>query len=477
VHDFGALVISIREQGRSIADITGKVVSSRARLMFMCFVLVLNWLVLAVFAMVIAGLFVQVPTSVLPINIEIIVALVIGWLIYKKRCGALIPSLVALVILYTFVWVGTKVPVDLSAILGWSPSTASNAWVIALFVYSSVASLLPVWMLLQPRDFINSHQLFVGLGILYLGLFIAHPDFDAPMVNYGGDGPSIFPLLFVTIACGAISGFHALVASGTTSKQISSLSHARAIGYGGMLGEGALALAAVMAGVAGISLVSECSLTGYDGIVEQLNWGIYYDSWVHAGARKAEAFVLGGGAFARELGLSSSLAKTLMAVLVISFAATTLDTATRIQRFIVSELGGSIGLGLFKNPFLATICAVVPAVLLAFVRVPAPGGQGTTEAAYVLWPIFGASNQMLAALTLMILALYFWSRRRPVLPLVLPMIFIMVVTLFSLFWQISNFLDHANWFMAGFTGVLLALILWMVLEGIASVRRMRKPAS
>jgi carbon starvation protein len=473
VHDFGALVVSVREKGRSIADITGKVINSRARLMFLCFVLVLTWLVLAVFAMVIAGLFVSVPSSVLPINVEIIVAIVIGWMIYKKGYGPLIPSIVALGILYLFVWIGTHYPVDLTSMLGWSTETSTNAWIIGLFVYSAIASLLPVWLLLQPRDFINSHQLIVGLAILYLGLFIAHPEFDAPMINTAADGPSIFPLLFVTIACGAISGFHGLVSSGTTSKQISSLSHARPIGYGGMLGEGSLALAAVMAGVAGIALVGECNLAGHDGPVADLNWGVYYDSWANAGNRKASAFVLGGGAFAQELGLSANIAMTLMAVLVISFAATTLDTATRIQRFIVTELSSAVGVGLFQNRYLATVVAVIPAIALAFVRVPNPAGEGTTEAAYVLWPIFGASNQMMAALTMMVLALYFWMRKRPVLPLVLPMLFVMVITLVSLFMQISNFLDQSNWFMVGFTSILLALVLWMVCEGLGMVRKIR----
>ncbi len=246
-------------------------IGPRARLMFLCFVAVLVWLVLAVFAMAIAGLFVAQPTSVLPINIEIIVAVVVGWLVYRRGTGPLVPSLVSLVVLYAFVWLGTFLPLGPDE-LGLDARTLTRSWIIFLFVYSAIASLLPVWLLLQPRDFINSHQLAVGLGALFLGLFVAHPALDAPAIRASTEGaPPIFPVLFVTVACGAISGFHGLVSSGTTSKQLSELSHARFIGYGSMVGEGALALASTMTAVAGIGLVASCALPG-QGAVADLSW-------------------------------------------------------------------------------------------------------------------------------------------------------------------------------------------------------------
>ncbi len=474
VHDYGALVVSVRERGRSVADIASGVLSGRARLMFLCFVLVLVWLVLAVFAMVIAGLFVAQPTSVIPINVEIVIAVAIGWIIYKRQAKALWPSLVALALLYFFVWVGTVAPVDLTA-LGLSASAATKTWIVFLFAYSALASLLPVWLLLQPRDYINSHQLLVGLGLLFLGLFVAHPDFDAPALRTAEQGaPSLFPLLFVTVACGAISGFHGLVSSGTTSKQISELRHARMIGYGAMLGEGSLALASTMAAVAGIGLVAACTLPG-QGAVGDLSWSVYYDDWAHAGANKAAAFVLGGGAFLASLGIPDGLARTLMAVLVISFAATTLDTATRIQRFIIAEVGAATKLRLLENRYVATAIAVVPAVALAFWEVPDAGTGRPTQAGWVLWPIFGASNQMLAALTLMVLALYFWARRRPVLPLVLPMVFTMTVAFLAMGAKLMEFVARDDYPMAGLALVLLALNVWMLVEGAAKLRRPKSP--
>ena len=474
VHDFGALVVSVREKGRSIADVAGGLIGPRVRLMFLSFVLVLVWLVLAVFAMVIAGLFVAQPSTVLPINIEILIALVVGYLIYKRKTPAFMPSAVALLLLYLFVWIGSFVPLELSFVGG--ADAQRKTWIVLLFVYSAAASLLPVWLLLQPRDYINSHQLWVGLALLFAGLFVAHPQIDAPALRVTDEHtPPIFPLLFVTIACGAISGFHGLVSSGTTSKQLNRLRDARMVGYGAMLGEGTLALASTLAAVAGIGLVGTCTLPG-QGVVEDLSWHVYYQDWASAGANKASAFVLGGGAFLEALGLSTPIARTLMAVLVVSFAATTLDTATRIQRFILHEMGDALDFAPLRNRYLATTIAVVPAAFLAFGEATEPGTQQTKQLGWVLWPIFGASNQMLAALTLMVLAIYFWVRRKPVLPLVIPLVLVVAVTISALFGKLSAFVAAGNYLLATLSAVLLALVLWMLLEGGLRWRRGRDPA-
>jgi len=472
VHDFGALVISVKEKGRSIADIASNTISKRTRLMFLSFVILLIWLILAVFAMVIADLFVAIPSSVIPINIEIIIAIIMGFLIYKKKIDILIPSLFALALLYFFVWVGTKAPIDLTTTM--AVQDVKNLWIIMLFIYSAIASLLPVWTLLQPRDFINSHQLFVGLGLLFLGIFISQPVVDAPAIRSLSepDVPGIFPLLFVTIACGAISGFHGLVASGTSSKQLEKLSDARMVGYGGMIGEGTLALASTISAVAGIALVTNSNLPAV-GPVTDLNWNVYYDTWAHASENKAAAFVLGGGALIQTLGIPTIVANTLMAVLVISFAATTLDTATRIQRFILNEFGIATGVRALSNRYTATIVAIIPAILLAFWNVVEPGTGTMRQAGWVLWPIFGASNQMLAALTLMVLTLYYWQKKRPILPLLIPMIFVMGITITALVVNAIQFYGQ-NSILFGFTIILMGLIIWMVYEGVNKVLEIRR---
>ena len=196
----------------------------------------LIWVVLAVFAFAIGVLFTKYPATVIPVNFEIIVAVIIGYLFFKKKIPILWPSIIALVLLYVMVAVGVKIPVSLEA---WLPGNTMVNWAIILLVYAAVASVLPIWLLLQPRDFINSHQLIVGLSLLILGLIVLHPDLHAPALNLNPEkAPPLLPLLFVTIACGSISGFHGLVGSGTTSKQLNKMTDARAIGYGGMLGEG-----------------------------------------------------------------------------------------------------------------------------------------------------------------------------------------------------------------------------------------------
>ena len=471
-HDFGALVTSVKEKGRSIADIASSTISNRARIMFLIFVILLVWLVLAVFAMAIADLFVSVPTSVIPINVQIIIAISMGFLIYKKKIDSLIPSLIALGLLYFFVWVGTTSPVDFTDTM--PIQSAKNIWIILLFIYSGIASLLPVWTLLQPRDYINSHQLFVGLGLLFLGIFVAHPTVDAPAIRSLSDPgtPSLFPLLFVTIACGAISGFHGLVASGTSSKQLEKLSDSRMVGYGGMIGEGTLALVSMITAVAGISLVTQTNLPTV-GPVSDLSWSVYYDTWAHASGNKASAFVLGGGALLTSIGLSEPLANTLMAVLVISFAATTLDTATRIQRFILNEFGKATKLKILSNRYIATLIAIIPAILMAFWNITDPGSGVIKQAGWVLWPIFGASNQMLAALTLMVLTLYYWQKKKPFLPLLIPMLVIMIVTFSALLANAVRFYG-VNGILFILNLILITLILWMIYEGFNKVLEIRR---
>ena len=472
VHDFGALVTSVKEKGRSIADIASLTISDRARSMFLVFVILLVWLVLAVFAMVIADLFVSIPSSVIPINIQILIAIIMGFIIYKKKIDAVIPSFIALALLYFFVWVGTQSPVDFTVSM--PLQDAKNLWITLLFIYCSIASLLPVWTLLQPRDYINSHQLFFGLALLIIGIFVAQPIVDAPAIRSFSDPetPDLFPLLFVTIACGAISGFHGLVSSGTSSKQLEKLSDSRVVGYGGMIGEGTLALVSTICAVAGISLVANANLPAV-GFVEDLNWSTYYDTWAHASGNKATAFVLGGGALLKSIGFSESLANTLIAVLVISFAATTLDTATRIQRFILNEFGQATKIKPLTNRYFATVIAVLPAMLMAFWNITDPGTGAVKQAGWILWPIFGASNQMLAALTLMVLTLYYWIRKKPILPLLIPMVIIMIVTFTALLSNAINFYG-VNGILFFLNVTLIALIVWMAFEGVNKVLEIRR---
>ena len=442
VHDFGALVVSLKEKGKSVADISSQVINRRIRIMFLIFIMCLTWLVLAVFANAIAGLFTKHSTAVLPVNIEIIIAMIIGYMIYKKNIDAFIPSVIALIILYFFVWIGTYNPISLES-FGVASDNVKHTWIVLLFIYSAIASLIPVWVLLQPRDYINSHQLIVGLSLIYLAVFIIQPDVVAPAITNTDNGPPMIPFLFVTIACGAISGFHGLVSSGTTSKQVNKMSDARMIGYGATLGEGSLALAATIAAVAGVSFMNVQS----DFCAP---WGCDFGN---AKQGALSVFIGGSSGLLQQIGLSESLSITLIVVLVVSFAATTLDSATRIQRYIISEFGKATKIDFLKNKYIATIISVIPAYFIAT----------NNELRNELWQTFGASNQMLAALTLMILSIYFWKKNKNVTALLIPMVIIMIVTISAL---IIKFQESNSTLLVFINGTLILLIVWMIVEGI-----------
>ena len=345
-------------------------------------------------------------------------------------------------ILYIFVWIGSNNPINLNDI-GVHPDNVKHTWIVLLFIYSAIASLMPVWILLQPRDYINSHQLIVGLSLIFLSIFIVQPEVIAPAITNTNNGPPMIPFLFVTIACGAISGFHGLVSSGTTSKQVNKMEDARMIGYGATLGEGSLALAATIAAVAGVSFI---------GTQENfcMPWACDFS---HAKSGALSVFIGGSSGLLQQIGLSESLSTTLIVVLVVSFAATTLDSATRIQRYIICEFGNATKLNVFKNKYIATLISIIPAYFIA-----------TNNALRKeLWQTFGASNQMLAALTLMVLSIYFWKKGKNITALIIPMIIIMIITISAL---IIKFTQSTSSLLYAINGTLIALIIWMIIEGL-----------
>ena len=220
-------------------------------------------------------------------------------------------------------------------------------------------------------------------------------------------------------------------------------------------------------------LVNECHIPSI-GSVENLNWAVYYDSWASATKNKATAFVLGGGALIEQLGVHHNIAKTLMAVLVISFAATTLDTATRIQRFIISEIGDATKIEILKNRFLATFIAVIPAIILSLWSINDPVTGELKKIGWLLWPIFGASNQMLAALILLVLTIYFYKKGKNVLILFIPMIFVISIAMISLFFKTQDFYYQNNIFLFTINSLLLVLIIWMLVEGLLVFKKIKK---
>ena len=461
-HDFGALVLSVRNGGQTVGNLTERFIGPRSRVLFLLIIFFLIWLVGAVFAFAIANLFTAFPASILPVNIEIAVAVAIGWWGYRRHGSILIPTLVVLVGGYALIF-GTA-----SGAL-WVPSEGSiflnkNFWLVGLMVYAFVASSLPVWLLLQPRDLINSHKLIVGLGALYLGFFLTRPTFAAPAIGELSALPAVFPLLFVTIACGAISGFHGLVASGTTSKQLALATEARPIAYGGMLCEAALAILATMAVAAG----------AWSG------GGEHTHAWGFLSARIAEgvadgqyplpevgqalsAFVNGSASFLGALGLPLTVATTVVAVLVISFAATSLDTALRIQRLVLAELGATYRLRPLENRWIGGALAAGSVLLLIY--------ADYDNGAKSLWPVFGATNQVLAAFTLMLCALYLRTLGRRTHAYVIPAVIVMGITITAMGVQVWRDFAAQRWLVTGVGAVIAVLTVWVALEAALAWRR------
>ena len=463
-HDFGALVLSIRHGGQSVGNLTERFIGPRSRVLFLLIIFFLIWLVGAVFAFAIAGLFVAYPASVLPVNLEIVVALFIGWWGYVRKKSLLIPSIAALLLLYAVI-VGCQQG-EL-----WVPGEGSlfasrDFWLVALMIYAFVASSLPVWLLLQPRDLINAHQLIVGLTALYLGFFVARPEFAAPAVGDLDALPTVVPLLFVTIACGAISGFHGLVSSSTTSKQLGRATDARPIGYGAMLCEAALAVLATMAVAAGLWSGVGDHTHAWQFIAEktQTTDGVRLPQVGEA----LQGFVNGAGGFLAALGVPIGIAMVVVAVLVISFAATSLDTAMRIQRLVLAELGESYRITPLKNRWVGG--AIAAGSILALIY--ADYDQGAKS----LWPVFGATNQVLAAFTLLITALYLRTLGRRATAYLVPALIVMAITMSAMVYQVWRDVHQGKWLVTGVGAIIAVLTAWVALEGGLAWRRDPPPS-
>lgn len=450
VHDMSSIWASVRNKGKSIASIAGTVLSPKARSLMMVVVFLLLLMVNAAFAVVIANMLVATPSAVVPVWGALVVAFLIGQAIYKYKLSLPLVSLVGVVALYLLILIGPSVPISLpDSVFGLTPHTA---WIIILFVYAGIASTLPVWMLLQPRDYINGLQLFIGLGLLYISFLIVAPDVVAPVYNTNTpEGtPSLVPLLFVTIACGAISGFHGLVSTGTTSKQLDKETDARFVGYFGAVGEGLLALAAILAATAGFATLAD--------------WEAVYSGFGKGGVG---AFVTGGGAIMSEaLGLSQELSATVLTVMAALFAGTTMDTGVRLQRYIFQEWGDIYNIGGLKKGWVATLFAVGTCLLLAF---GAGGFDG--RGGMVIWPLFGTTNQLMAGLTLLIVTVMLIRQKSAIRYTLIPLIFLLAVTFVALLTQLVDFYNKSNWLLIIMDLVILGATILVALEGISVLKR------
>jgi len=500
MHDMAVLVVSLRNRGMTIGEVAGKLLNPRVRLLFLVLLLFALWIVLAIFGWVIASVFVQFPEATLPVFLQIPIAVAIGLTVHRRGGRLAVPSLLALATMYATVWLGAGCP-GLASGGGWIGEAvrAINehvaalpvwAWVAVLLAYCYVASVLPVWVLLQPRDYINSLQLVTSLGLVVAGLAAAagvaggeaSPPLEivAPAVNLHPEGaPPIVPFLFVTIACGAVSGFHCLVSSGTSSKQLACETDALPVGYGSMLLEGFLAILVIVAVGAGLGLGWPQEHPGLTGAAL---WREVYGNWNGVtGGTAIAAFVVGSGNLLEAIGIEAVMARAMIGVLVASFAGTTLDTATRLQRYVVQELAGTLLsrhaatdrprnglLAWLTTPHGATLVAVLSAFGLALM--PTPGKPWSWETigtgGLILWPLFGATNQLLAGLSLVVIAFYLLRRGLPVAFCLVPMVFMLVIPAWALAVGVGRWVADGSWGLAAVAAGMLGLEAWMVIEAV-----------
>jgi len=464
VHDFVSLSSSLRHEGKSIGYIIGEYVGDRGKSMLLWFAFLTIILVVAVFALVVALVFDAFPSAATASFLYIALALVFGFYLYQLD-GPFVPGTVGFVAgVFASVWVGIQYPIALTAGSfvgeGETVATATNAagngfivlfgesvgflptvinanvsaWIPVVLVYAFVASVLPVWMLLQPRDYLSSFLLYSGVGGALLAIIVgtllgtsAQPltvdsSIGAYMGFFGSDLAigergitPLFPLLFVTIACGTISGFHSLVSSGTTAKQLNKESDARLIGYGGMLGEGLLASVAISAlAVAGATTAAAGG--GIGGALPN--------------------FATGGGIILTSLGIPQSFGAPFMALVLVSFLLTSTDTAARLGRYMMEEIVGthgsgtttgfSVDLGTFAkgrytNPIVQSLIAYALVV----------SGEWVT-----LWALFGGANQLLAALALLTGTVWIanWDESKQLITTGVPMTIMVTITVLGLSW-------------------------------------------
>ena len=450
MHDLGALWASQRHRGQSIGTLSGRYIGARGRNLFLVVIFLLLLMVNTAFAVVISNLLISTPTAVIPTWGAIVVALLIGQAIYRFNWNLPLVSVVGVAALYGLMILGDQFPLALPETMLGIPDR--GWWIIFLFTYAFIASLLPVWVLLQPRDYINGLQLFVGLIILYGSFFIVRPEVVAPSLRDAvpSGTPGIFPLLFVTIACGAISGFHGVVASGTSSKQLDKETDARFVGYFGAVGEGLLALGTIVATTSGFKTLAD--------------WEEIYNEWNAGGV---DAFIAGGGDLMNEgLGIPTSLSATILATMAVLFAATTMDSGIRLQRLVVSEMAELAGVKL--SGAVATIIAVGCALGLTFsMGLDGSGGM-------LIWPLFGTTNQLMAGLTLSIVVIILTQLRRPTWPVLIPLVFVTAMSLWAAVLQLRTFLEAGNWLLLVLDVIIICCAIWVIVEAFTAITKSRK---
>ncbi|MEC8957551.1 MAG: carbon starvation protein A [Nitrospinota bacterium] len=458
VHDYLTLMVSVRNGGSSIADIAESTMGFRAKAIFAIFLVLAMLLVIAVFGVVAAKTLIAQPEMVFPTFAIIPVSMVLGWCIYKKSYNLQLVSLIAVLTIILNIYIGFQIPVPLPemGVMGFSPLIF---WFIVLMIYAGVASILPVQTLLQPRDYLSTYILIGSMALAILGLIWVGPELNTPPFRGAMSevqGP-LWPMLFVLVACGAVSGFHSLVAGGTTSKQLASEMQGKSISYGGMLTEGVVAVVTVLLVGGGLYWVApqgssiDMSQLGFRETLQSGGWIL--------------AFGNGFGNIVHQMlpFLSFTFASMIAVLALNTFVLTTLDTAVRITRFLIQEsLGEKVPT--FKNKYLVTVTVIIAAYLI-----------GATDGWQKIWPIFGATNQLIAAVALFVVATWLMAVKKPTHYVLYPAIFMVITTIGALAWQAYSFLTapEPNLFLGITALVLIGLAVFVGNEGMQALKGRR----
>ncbi|MFH1801434.1 MAG: carbon starvation protein A [archaeon] len=442
VHDYFSLMLSVRNKAEGISKLTEKSLNKKSGKIFALMIWITLVLIVTVFSVSAADSIIAQPSLVIPIIAISFIAVALGISVYRYKTNVIVSSFIALIFAFLFMYIGYKVPITLP----FSEAVSRIIWITILISYGAVASLIPVWVFLQPRDYLSSIQLILFLFFGFLAVLIVKPVINSPSV-ISGNFP-MWPILFITVACGAVSGFHSLVASGTTSKQLSDERHGRFIGYGGMIAEGILALLVVI-------LVSTLAWnSGELNFIDSLN-----NSWIIA-------FGNGFGNLISKLEipfLTFSIASLIGAFMVNQFILTSLDTSARLSRMVVSE---NLKSKIFKKKIVAVLISVIPAYILAI-----------TNSYANIWRMFGSANQLIAAIALITISAYLVEHKQKIKFLIFPSLFMISTTISALVWGIFNkngYFFTGDWVLLIISFALICLAFIVSWEGFRAIKNKKK---
>ncbi|MDH3252960.1 MAG: carbon starvation protein A, partial [Ignavibacteria bacterium] len=408
VHDYTALMTSVRNKGMSVADLAQKHVSNTARWIFSVFLWLALVLVIAVFAVLTAQTLAEMPEIVIPTIGLMLLAVVFGYFVYRRNLNVVTGTVIALTVMFALIVIGDFTPVQASF----------QFWLVFSLVYSLIASTIPVWVLLQPRDYLSMYILLFGIVLAFVSLLVMQPQINGPaFVSFSSSQGPLWPILFITVACGAISGFHSVVSSGTTAKQLRRESDGKIVAFGGMVTEGALALIVVL-------LVSSV-LFWKEAPSGELSGFVFTSLLAEKGANITFGTAIGRAMVSLGIPITYGIAFGIL--MLNAFILTTLDTCARLTRYIVAESVGQ-KVPLFANKFVATGMGLIVAYLLTV-------GNNWK----ILWPAFGATNQLIGALSLLVVSAYMFGYKKKTIYTLVPGIFLLITTegalFYQLFWQ------------------------------------------